>query len=147
LTQKVGNSRIFLEDVNGNAKQTGGYFNTPIALTQLGFAPILMRVCFLMQNFRPAYIHGVYVDDPESWQGRESRPCRGEIRWYGATDAGLVDVRGAVDLWGLTQERKRFAELQKLHPEKPLEEIGEIVLSEDWPTKCRQKLHDELKIN
>ena len=92
LTQKVGNTCIVIEDDNGAAKAVGGYFNTLIPLLQLGFAPILMHICFFMQNLRPAFISGVYVDEPDTWGGCDMRPCRAEIRWYGGTDEGLVDV-------------------------------------------------------
>ena len=32
------------------------------------------------------------------------RPCRGEIRWYGATDVGLRDYRPDVHTWGMKDE-------------------------------------------
>jgi hypothetical protein len=148
LCQKVGNTRIVVEQVNGNAKMTGGYFKNTIPLVQLDLAPILMRICFLMQNFHPALIHGQSMVGDD--QMRKERPCRAEIRWYGATDDGLVDIRPHIEWWGTVTEKRRFSELLAEHstttctpPDKEkLTKIAEIVLAEDWPTQLRAK-HQE----
>lgn len=42
LTQKVGKTRIVIENVNAGAKIMGGYFNCVFPLTQLGLALILL---------------------------------------------------------------------------------------------------------
>jgi hypothetical protein len=65
LTQKIGTNRIVIEKVNGGAKSRGRYFKIVIPVLQLGLAPLLMRVCFFMQNFRPGYIQG-YRRDPDA---------------------------------------------------------------------------------
>jgi hypothetical protein len=65
LTQKIGNTRIVIEKVNGGAKGHGRYINGFIPVLQLGLAPLLMRVCFFMQNFRAEYIQG-YRHDPDT---------------------------------------------------------------------------------
>jgi hypothetical protein len=66
----------------------------------------------LLQNFHPALIHG------QSMEGTEDnpRPCRAGIRWCGATDEGLLDVRGMINLWGSKREREHFAQLATCHP-------------------------------
>jgi hypothetical protein len=137
-TQKIGNTRIVIEQCNGGAKQQGSYFNGVIPLTQLGLAPSIMKVCFLMQNFKPAYIHG--YDHSRKVNG--GRPCRGEVRWFGASDNGLIDVRGQVDKWGTQKEIQRFLELQNMeeNKNKTTIHIGQMVLDEDWPTKERAEL-------
>ena len=99
--QKIGNTHIIIEQVNGGAKQQGSYFNGVIPLTQLGLAPIIMKVCFLFQNFKPAYIHG-YNHEKKIAGGR---PCRGEVRYYGASENGCIDVHGQVNLGG---QRRRL---------------------------------------
>jgi hypothetical protein len=149
LTQKIGNTRIVIENVNGGAKGQGRYFNGVIPVLQLGLAPLLMRVCFFMQNFRPVYIQGCRrdpdadaydydkEDDEETESTPSERPCRGEVRWYGATDRGLIDVREHVHLWGCPKEIARFNELLKDDTMigKSRTELAEIVLAEDWPSK------------
>jgi len=142
LTQKIGNTRIVIEQVNGGAKMQGRYFNGVIPITQLALAPLLLRVCFLMQNFRPSFIQGRCkqgnngnASDNES--ETDSRPSRAEVCWYGGTDDGLEDVRGKVHLWGTKVEIRRFGELRKLHKnkDKSLEDIGKMVLQENWPAR------------
>jgi hypothetical protein len=134
-TQKVGNTRIVVEQVNGGTKMSCRYFNGTIPILQLGLAPKILRVCYLLQNFHPALIHG------QSMEGTEDnpRPCRAHIRWYGATDEGLADVRGVVNLWGSKREREHFADLVVQHPDIDTVEIGEMVLAHDWPTIMRQQ--------
>ncbi len=43
---------------------------------------------------------------------KTGRPCKAEIRWYGATDDGLVDVHPEVELWELEAEIARWHELR-----------------------------------
>jgi len=147
LTQKIGNTRIVIEQVNGGAKATGGFFKGVIPILQLGLAPLLIRICFFMQNFSPAFIHGVTIKDNVDVEAgvsyadaREGRPSRAEIRWYGGTDDGLLDVRGKPELWATKQEHQRFNDLRKANADATTDiEIGEMVLKEDWPTRLRQK--------
>jgi hypothetical protein len=55
LCQKIGNTQIVIEQVNSGAKMLGHYFNSVIPMLQLDLAPVLMRVCYLMQKFHPAF--------------------------------------------------------------------------------------------
>ena len=55
----------------------------------------------MLQNFKLEFIQE--RDDTTN----NARPCKAEIRWYGATDDGLVDVRPMVDLWGMGLEVER----------------------------------------
>ena len=78
---------------------------------------------------------------------KEGRPCRAEVRWYGATDAGLRDVRDNVRLWGMKSEIARHAELSAMPENKnktPLE-ISIMVLNEDWPLRKRKRMYTKLK--
>ena len=74
------------------------------------------------------------------------RPCRAEIRWYGATDAGLRDVRSNIRLWGMKSEIARHTELSEMpeHASKSATEISEIVLDEQWDLKKRQELYRDV---
>ena len=80
-------------------------------------------------------------------EATSSCSCRGEIRFYGeesgATDAGLIDIRHNVKLWGLDCEVKRHAELSALevHKDKTPIEISEMVLAEKWDVKMREQLY------
>jgi hypothetical protein len=130
LTQKIGNTRIVIEQVNGGAKMQGRYFNGVIPILQLSMAPLLLRVCYLMQNFRPGYIQG-HSQEPKNGP----RPSRAEVRYYGGTDDGLVDVRPHVHLWGTKKEIERFSALARMHPNKTKSDLAEMVLSENWPEK------------
>ena len=67
-----------------------------------------MRLGYLLQNFKKAIIQN---NNPGETVPEGGRPCRAEIRWCGATDAGLRDVRDNVRLWGLDDEIKHHAEL------------------------------------
>ena len=81
-----------------------------------------------MQNFRPAVIRGQSTTEETTDEGekkRKSRPCRAEIRWYGATDEGLSDYRGDVHLWGNVDEVLRLHEMNRLHPTLTKIELGE----------------------
>jgi len=135
-TQIIGNTRIIIEQCNGGAKQQGRYFDGVIPLTQLGLAPSIMLVYFFMQNFKPAYIHG-YNHDKKSELGR---PRRGEVRWFGASEQGCLDVRGQVDKWCTENEICRFAELLSKHNNKSAIKNGQIILDEDWPKKERDEI-------
>ena len=70
------------------------------------------------------------------------RPCRGEVRWYGATDDGLRDVRGDIRLWGLKSEIELHKKLSAMeeHRNKTPTEISELVLAERLDLKKRQEL-------
>ena len=63
------------------------------------------------------------------------------MRWYDATDDGLIDVRPFIDLWGLVKEIARWHELRGAKENNLLSdtEISELVLAEDWPAKMRKE--------
>ena len=137
-TQLLGNTRIIVENVNGEMKVSCRYLNALIPVTQFGLLSQIVRVAYLMQNFKRAVVQHRGPDAPEPEGGR---PARGEIRWYGATDGGLSDYRPHVRLWGLKVEIKRHAELKLEHPNLTDTEISEMVLAEDWPSKLRKDLY------
>ena len=60
------------------------------------------------------------------------------MRWYGGKDDGLVNVLSDVRLWGMQCEIERHAEFSTANPGKSALEIREMVLSEDWPLKCKR---------
>ena len=137
-TQLLGNTRIVVENVNGEMKVSCRYLNALIPVTQFGLVSQIVRIAYLMQNFKKAVIQHRGPDEPDPPGGR---PARGEIRWYGATDGGLSDYRPFVRAWGLKVEIKRHAELKIKHPNKSDTEISEMVLAEDWPSKLRKSLY------
>eukprot|EP00978_Attheya_sp_CCMP212_P034848 scaffold148472_cov54-Attheya_sp.AAC.1 len=104
LTQKVGKTRIPFEQSNGQMKQSTRFFNTPISILQFGLADLLFRVGYLIQNFKLGFIQ---ERCPKEGEDSNGRPCRAEIRWHGATDIRLIDVRPNVDLWGSVEEVRR----------------------------------------
>lgn len=109
-TQKIGNTRIIIENVNGELKLQIRYLNVLVPTLQFGIVSKLVRIGFLIQNFKKAIIQN---RDPGEVAGHD-RPCRAEIRWYGAFDVGLRDVRPLVKMWGLKCEIKRHAELSAM---------------------------------
>ena len=87
-------------------KQSNTYFDGKIRVQQIGSADRFFRAGFLLQNFKLAFIQ------ERGDTTNNDRPCKAEIRWYGATDGGLVDVRPMVDLWGMDSEMERWAQLR-----------------------------------
>ena len=143
LTQKVGKTRIPIEQANGQMKGATAFFDSKIRMSQIGLADLVFRSSYLMTNFKLGFIQERGdVEGPA-----EGRPCKAEIRWYGATDEGLVDVRPSIELWGLEVEIKRWNELRDLADNKDLSdtEISELVLAEEWPTRMRKDLGTKLK--
>jgi hypothetical protein len=122
-TQKIGNTCITVENVNGEVKMQLRYLNVLIPTTQFPIVSKIVRIGYLLQNFKKAIIQRRGPGD----KARKHRPSRAAIRWYGATDAGLEDVRPNVHLWGMKSEVKLHAELCKKHPEKSRLEISEMV--------------------
>ena len=61
------------------------------------------------------------------------------MRWHGATDEGLVNVRPTVELWGLDSEVNRWHELRADEQYVNLTDTDtlEMVLAEDWPSNLR----------
>lgn len=143
-TQKLGNTRIVVENVNGELKLQIRYLNVLIPCLQLGIVSKIVRVGYLLQNFKKAIIqHRPDEDQDESGDGA-GRPCRAEVRWYGASDAGLRDVRDNIRLWGLESEIKRHAELTEQHRTKSPTEISDMVLDEGISLKKRKQLYTEV---
>ena len=86
-----------------------------IPTLQFGIISKLVRFGYLLQNFKKAIIQNCKATTVEQQGGR---PCRVEIRWCGATDVGLRDVRDNVNLWGLQCETDRHAELTAMEQHK-----------------------------
>jgi hypothetical protein len=103
LTQKVGKTRIVIEQQNGQIKQATNFFDKRIKINQLGLVDRIFRSSFLLQNFKLPFIQ-----ERSDNAATTNRPCKCEIRMYGATDDGLVDVRPEVELWGLDSEIDRW---------------------------------------
>lgn len=140
-TQKIGNTRIVVENVNGELKLQIRMLNVLIPCNQFPIISKIVRIGYLLQNFKLAIIQDVNPADKTPEGGR---PCRAEIRWYGASDVGLRDVRDNVRLWGLKVEIDRHAELTAQFPEKSPTDISEMVLAERWDLKLRKELYREV---
>lgn len=136
LTQKVGGMRIPIEQANGQMKQSTGFFDRNIRIDQTGLADLIFRTSYLLTNFKLGFIQG---RDERSESTR--RPCKAEIRYHGATDDGLTDIRPDVDMWGNDSEVERWNELRNLpqYANHSDTDISELVLEEDWPSKLRKK--------
>ena len=139
LTQKIGKTRIPIEQCNGGMKQDTGFFDKKIQIQQIGLADRIFYSSNLIQNFKLPFIQERDDDAP-----KKGRPCKAKIRWYGATDNGLVDVRSDPELWALDSELERWHELKKnpANEHKSDTEISEDIFREDWPSKL-EKEHKE----
>ena len=145
LTQKVGKMRIPIEQANGQMKGSASFFDSQIRISQVGLADLIFCSSYLMTNFKLGFIQERGESNNESGEGR---PCKAEIRWHGATDEGLVDVRpSVVELWGMEVEIStcRWNELRGLAANKDLSDtdISELVLAEDWPKRMRKDLNEK----
>lgn len=138
-TQKIGNTRIIVENVNGGVKTDVRYLNALIPCHQFPIISQIVRIGFLLQNFKKPLVQHVNPD----LKNLKGIPCRAAVRWGGAECPGLVDIRGHVRKWGLTCEKERFAELKGMghHKDKSDIEIGEMVLSECWDKKHLEELY------
>jgi hypothetical protein len=105
-TQKVGNTRIAIEQLNGATKAAARWLNGEVPISMLGILSLFMRTKFLMQNCRPGFVQG-RVETPE-----EGRPSRAEVRYYDATEDGLFDAREFPELWATVSELKRWVVLR-----------------------------------
>ena len=139
-TQKVGNTRIIVENVNGELKLQMCYLKALIPCSHCPVVSKIVRIGFLIQNFKKALVQNVH---PGAKKPDGGRPCRAEVRWYGATDTGLVNVVGDVRLWGLQCEIKLNEELSKMeeNKNKSPEEISEMVLARRLDLKMRKELY------
>jgi len=140
-TQKVGNTRIIVENVNGEMKSDLRYLNAMVHTTQFPLVSKLIRIGYLMQNFKKAIIQNNNYGKSTTNEG--GRPCRAEIRWYGATDDGLIDIRDDIYRWGLDCEIELHKKLSAMeeHTGKTAIEISEMVLDERLDLKLRKELY------
>jgi hypothetical protein len=109
-TQNVGNTRILSEQNNWQMKMPIRCLNSVIPVLLLDLVSIIFRFAFLFQNFRVGFVIG------NQKEGGEGRPSRAAVRWLGATDEGLIDVRGLHHLWaeiGALQTRSPHKEFPK----------------------------------
>lgn len=136
LTQKVGKTRIAIEQANGQTKRGVRFFDRKIRIDQIGLADLIFRASYLLQNYKLGFIQG-RSETAEAFD----RPCKAEIRWHNGMDEGLVDIRAEVDMWGNETEVRRWFELRQLPSNQHLSntDISELVLAEDWPTRLRKE--------
>ena len=93
-------------------------------MLQFGLVSPIFNIGYLMQNFRPSFISG--HEGP-----RLGRPCCEEVRFFGADDGGLMDVRGMPELWATNSQRRRHQKLTEvLGFTYDATAISELVLSE-----------------
>jgi len=135
--QKIGNTRIIVENVNGEMKQQIRWLNNCLIPT-LQFS-IIFKIVFmgyLLQNFKKAVIQNHDASESTASSGH---PCRTEICWYGATDADLRDVCSNVRLWSMRSKIACHAELSEMpeHDGKTATDISEMVLDGQWDLKKR----------
>ena len=144
LTQKVGKTRIPIEQANGGMKRKTTFFDRSIRIDQVGLADLIFRSGYLLQNFVLPFIQ-----EQGPTKNDAGRPCKAEIRWYDGTDDGLVDVRPMIELWGTEPEIRRWGVLRGLDENKELSdtEISELVLGEDWPAQLRRDHRTKLNLN
>ena len=71
-------------------KNATAWFDKNVKVNQIGIADLIFRSSYLLQNFKLGFIQG---QSDLSKQDVQRRPCKAEIRYYGAEDDGLVDVR------------------------------------------------------
>lgn len=131
-----------IENLNGSVKLQVRYFNGSVKCLQFGSISKVVRIGYLMQNFKKAVIQN---NNYAANGAGDRRPCRAAIRWYGRTDAGLRDVRGDVHLWGLDCEielhKKLSAMAMDAHKDKTPIEISELVLAQRLDLKMRKDLY------
>lgn len=141
--QKVGITRIPVEQMNGQAKASAGILDKTVRMDQVALADLIFFSTFLLTNFKLPFIQ----DRPDDDESAGPRPCKAEIRYGGATDAGLVDARGEILLWGTKTEKQRWRELRTSQEYAGLSdsELSRKVLNENWPAKLKE-IHIE-KLN
>lgn len=137
-TQKLGNTRIIVENLNGELKGQVRYLNCLIPCLQFPIISKLVRAGYLLQNLKKPIIQN---NNPRDTKLEDGCPCRAEVRYYGATAPGLVDIRGEIHLWGMDCEIKRHKQLSDMHVDKSPIEISEMVLEERWDLKMRKMLY------
>ena len=84
----------------------------------------IMRVSFLMANFKVPYVHGVTTGSSNQ------RECRAAVRYHGSSHEGLEDVRDRPELWATKIDLARHMKLSKALPLLTAIEVTEFVLDE-----------------
>jgi hypothetical protein len=130
LTQKVGNTRIVIEQNNGQMKMSTRYFNSDIPVLQLDLVSIIFRVAFLFQNFRVGFIIG---NQKGTGAGR---PPRAAVRWLGDSDDGLIDVRALPHLWATKSMLSKHKALTNSFPGLSATQVSELLLG-PYQSNCR----------
>ena len=108
---------------------------------QFGMISKIVRMGYLLQNFKCAIIQRRDPTAEENYMPEGGRPCKAEIRLYGATDAGLRDVRALTHAWAMPCEKKRHKELSDMveHKDKDVKEISKMVLDERLDLQMRRE--------
>jgi hypothetical protein len=130
-----------VENVNGGVKVQIRYLLGLARILQFGTISKVVRIGYLLQNFKLGMIQNNNYDT-ESSTGN-GRPCRAEIRWYGASDAGLRDVRDQPHLWGLQCEIDLHEQMSALeeHKDKSPIEISELILAQRHDLRLRKEMY------
>ena len=125
LTQKVGKTRIVIEQANRQMKRGTAFFDKNIFIDQIGVADLIFRSSYLLTNFKLGFIQ-----DRKPSGDTRGRPCKAELRWYDGMDEGIVNIRADVDLWGTDSEIRRWHELRDDHVNNQLSatDISELIL-------------------
>ena len=142
-TQKIGNTRIIVENMNGEMKSQICWLNCLIPTLQFSIVSKIVLMGYLLQIVKKAIIQN---RDPSKPTPSGCHPCRAEKRWYGATDTDLRVVRSNIRLWGVKSEIARHAELSKMpeHASKSATKISEMVLDDQWDLKKREELYHDV---
>ena len=101
--------------------------NVLIPCLQFGIISQVVQVGYLLQNFKKSIIQNRLPDENQHLD--VGRPYRAEVRWYGATNDGLRDVRGNIRLWGLKSEielHERMSAADEHNNNKTAIEISEL---------------------
>ena len=128
-TQKVGNTRITIENVDGEMKDQIRFVRCLITCLQFLILLKVVKMGHLLQNFKCAIIQNRDPNEPTPARGR---PCCGEIRWYGATDTGIRNVCSNVRLWGMQFEITLHAELSNM-PEHSSKSVDALINDDTIP--------------
>jgi hypothetical protein len=140
-TQNKGNTRIVVENVNGSVKVQIRYLLGLARILQFGTISKVVRIGYLLQNFKRGMIQNNNYDTESS--PVVGRPCRSEIRWYGAKDSGLRDVRDTPKLWGLQCEIDLHEQMSAMseHKDKTPIQISEMILAQRHDLRLRKEMY------
>ena len=136
LMQKVGKTRIVIEQVNRQLKGATLFSNQNIRVDRIGLGDLIFRSSYLLANFRIGFIQG-----RDNKTTNAARHCKAKFRYYEGTDYGLIDVGKFVDSWGLESEITLWNDLRSKLSNTHLTatDILELVLDEDYPSKLRKQ--------